>query len=130
LLGRRRGGGIATKAFLTSELFHYQKDGSTNLFHVGASHVQDVSKAHLELLGIQIFHTKATVVQESHGVDDHLALKECLAGLNIARVVGFHRLFFMHHPLQKALERRAFHKIGFVKGVKAVVFFFTKSSFF
>ena len=91
-------------------------------------------------------------VQESHGVDEHLALKvrtivswprsSCsillvrlldtllrsgirstkgTTDLGSARIVGFLQLFFMHHPLQKAFERRAFQKIGFVKGVKAVL---------
>jgi hypothetical protein len=60
-------------------------------------------------------------IQESHQVDEHLALKECMAGLNIARVVGFHQLFFMHHLLKKAFERRDFQKTGFVKGAKAVL---------
>jgi len=31
-----------------------------------------------------------------------------MAGLNIARVVGFHQLFFMHHLLKKAFEGRDF----------------------
>jgi len=59
-------------------------------------------------------------VQESHEVDEHLAPKECLVGLNIARVVGFHRLFFMHPLLKKAFERRDFQKTDFINGVKAV----------
>jgi hypothetical protein len=88
---------------------------------IGVSPVPSVSKAHLQFLGIQIFHTKAMGVQELHGVDEHLALKECLAGLNIARVVCFHQLFFMHHSLQKAFERKIFQKTGFVKGVKTVL---------
>jgi len=75
----------------------------------------------LAVVGYPNFHTRAMGVQESHGVDEHLALKECLAGINIARVVGFHQLFFMHYSLQKAFERRDFQKIGFVKGVGAVL---------
>ena len=54
-------------------------------------------------------YTEAMGIQESHRVYVHLALKECLAGLNIARVVGFHLLFFMHHPLKK----KGFWKEGF-----------------
>jgi hypothetical protein len=42
---------------------------------IGVSPVPSVSKAHLQLLGIQIFHTKAMGVQESHGVYEQLALK-------------------------------------------------------
>ena len=66
-------------------------------------------------------------IQDSHGADEHLALKECLVDLNLARVVGFHQRFFRHHPLQKAFERRVFRKAGFAKGVKAV---FTQLGFF
>jgi hypothetical protein len=43
----------------------------------------------LAVVGHPNFHIRAMGVQESHGVDEHLALKECMAGLNVARVVGF-----------------------------------------
>jgi len=46
--------------------------------------------------------------------------------LNIARVIGFHQLFFMPHLLKKAFERRDFWETGFKNRVSA----FTKSSFF
>jgi len=95
--------------------------GPQTFSKIGVSPVPSVSKAHLQLLGIQIFHTKAMGVQESHGVDEHLALKECLAGLNIARFVGFHQLFFMHHPLKQAFERREFWETGFKNRVKALL---------
>ena len=62
----------------------------------------------LAVVGYPNFYTRAIGVQESHGVDEHLALKESMAGLNIARVVGFHQLFFMHHLLKKAFEGRDF----------------------
>ena len=96
---------------------------------IGVSPVPSVSKAHLQLLGIQNFHTRALGVQESHGVDEHLALKECLAGLNVARVVSFQKLFFVHYSLQKAFEGRDFFwETGFKNRVKALlqsrVFFF------
>ena len=62
----------------------------------------------LAVVGHPNFHTRAMGVQESHGVDEHLALKECMAGLNIARVVSFQKLFFVHYSLQKAFEGRDF----------------------
>jgi hypothetical protein len=43
----------------------------------------------LAVVGHPNSHIRAMGVQESHGVDEHLALKECMAGLNVARVVGF-----------------------------------------
>jgi len=60
-------------------------------------------------------------IQESHRVYEHLALKGCMAGLNIARVVGFHQLFFTHHPLEKAFERREFWETGFKNRGKALL---------
>jgi hypothetical protein len=44
-----------------------------------------------------------------------------MADLGLARIVGFHQLFFKHHFLKEAFERRAFQKTGFVKGVKVVL---------
>ena len=81
----------------------------------------------LAVVGHPNFHTRAMGVQESHGVDEHLALKECMAGLNVARVVGFHQLFFMHHFLQKAFERNVFRKNRFHKWSESD---FTKSNGF
>jgi len=36
-----------------------------------------------------------------------------MADLGSARVVGLHQLFFMHHPLKRAFDRRDFLETGF-----------------
>jgi len=96
-------------------------------FFYGSESCSGCIQGSLAVVGYPNFHTRAMSVQDSHGVDEHLALKERLAGLNIARVVGFHQLFFVHHFLQKAFERNVFRKIRFHKWSESG---FTKSKGF
>ena len=99
------------KLFLFLSCFTFSMIAPKTFSKMGVSHVPGISKAQSWVLGIQ----------NSHRVYEHLALKVCRAGLNIARVVGFHICFSCITFCKKLLRERFFRKTGFKNRVKALL---------
>ena len=100
------------KLFLLLSCFTFSMIAPPNLFQNRSESCSDYIQGSLAVAGYSNSYTRAMGVQESHGVDEHLALKECLVGLNIARVVGFHQLYFFSCIIlwKRLLKERSFGK--------------------
>ena len=61
---------------LTSELFHFQCGCSTNLFQNRSESCSECIQGSLASVGYPNSYNKAMGIQESHQVDEHLALKD------------------------------------------------------